>query len=146
MSNQAHIPRRKFLRDLGSMAALSILGARYGLPRLMAADAATGSTPLRDYPVKPVPFTVVQLNDAFWAPRLEINRTVTIPYAFGKCQETGRMNNFERAAAVLRGEDVPDRKPPGYPFDDTDPYKVLEGASYSLAVQPDPKLSPSWIS
>ena len=141
MSNQAHIPRRKFLRDLGSMAALSILGARYGLPRLMAADAATGSTPLRDYPVKPVPFTVVQLNDAFWAPRLEINRTVTIPYAFGKCQETGRMNNFERAAAVLRGEDVPDRKPPGYPFDDTDPYKVLEGASYSLAVQPDPKLS-----
>ena len=50
------------------------------------------------------------------------------------------MYNFERAAAVLRGENIADRKPPGYPFDDTDPYKVLEGASYSLAVQPDPKL------
>src|SRR5580704_2516021 len=94
-----------------------------------------------DYPYQPVPFTAVHLDDAFWAPRLETNRTITIPYAFQKCEETGRMDNFKRAAAVLRGEDVPNRKPPGYPFDDTDPYKVLEGASYSLAVQPDPKLS-----
>jgi len=51
------------------------------------------------------------------------------------------MYNFQRAGEVLRGETVADRKPPGYPFDDTDPYKVLEGASYSLAVQPDPKMS-----
>ncbi len=28
-----------------------------------------------------------------------------------------------------------------YPFDDTDIYKTIEGASYSLAVHPDPKLS-----
>ena len=118
-----------------------MLGARYGLPRLVAANAAPGLTAPRDYPVKPVPFTAVQLNDAFWAPRLETNRVVTIPYAFGKCEESGRMDNFKRAAAVLRGEDVPDRKPPGFPFDDSDPYKVLEGASYSLAVQPDAKLS-----
>jgi uncharacterized protein len=94
-----------------------------------------------DYPFKPVPFTAVHLTDTFWAPRLETNRTVTIPYAFGKCEESGRMYNFERAAAVLRGENVSDRKPPGFPFDDTDPYKVLEGASYALAVQPDPKMS-----
>jgi DUF1680 family protein len=64
----------------------------------------------------------------------------TIPYAFAKCEESGRMNNFERASAVLHGENISDRKAPGYPFDDTDPYKVLEGASYSLAVQPDPAL------
>src|ERR1035438_5186736 len=94
----------------------------------------------QDYPFKPVPFTAVHLNDMFWAPRLETNRIVTIPYAFGKCEESGRMYNFERAAAVLRGENISDRKAPGFPFDDTDPYKVLEGASYSLAVQPDPKL------
>jgi uncharacterized protein len=93
-----------------------------------------------DYPFKPVPFTAVHLDDAFWAPRLETNCATTIPYAFGKCEESGRMNNFERAAAVLRGEDIADRKPPGYPFDDTDPYKVLEGASYALAVQPDPQM------
>jgi len=93
----------------------------------------------RDYPFKPVPFTAVQLDDQFWAPRLETNRLVTIPFAFEKCEESGRMDNFIRAAEVLRGENVANRKPPGYPFDDTDPYKVLEGASFGLAVQPDPK-------
>jgi hypothetical protein len=51
------------------------------------------------------------------------------------------MDNFERAAAVLRGENIENRKPPGFPFDDTDLYKILEGASYSLAVHPDPQMS-----
>lgn len=93
-----------------------------------------------DYPVKPVPFTAVHLHDVFWAPRIEVNRTVTIPFAFQKCEETGRVDLFERAAAVLRGEKIANLKPPGYPFDDTDVYKVLEGACYALAVTPDPKL------
>lgn len=104
-----------------------------------ARPAVTQSS--HDYPFKPVPFTAVHLDDAFWAPRLETNRLTTIPYAFGKCKESGRMYNFERAAAVLRGENISDRKPPGFPFDDTDLYKVIEGASYALAVQPDPKQS-----
>ena len=95
---------------------------------------------IRDYPVKPVPFTAVHFHDSFWSPRIETNRKVTIPFAFEKCQENGRMYNFERAAAVLKGEQVSDKKPPGYPFDDTDPYKVIEGASYTLSVQPDAKL------
>ncbi len=112
---------------------------------LLAALAVTASLPslpvaADDYPFKPVPFTAVHLDDSFWAPRLATNRITTIPYAFGKCEESGRMNNFERAAAVLRGENIADRKPPGFPFDDTDVYKVLEGASYALAVQPDPKM------
>jgi len=91
--------------------------------------------------VKPVPFTAVRVHDAFWAPRIETNRTVSIPFAFQKCVETGRLGNFERAAAVLRGEEIQNTKPPGYPFDDTDPYKVLEGASYTLSVHPDPSLA-----
>ena len=101
---------------------------------------AAGPAP-RDYPIQPVPFTAVHLDDAFWAPRLETNRAVTIPYAFGQCQASGRMDNFERAAAGLRGGNIENRKPPGFPFDDTDLYKVLEGASYSLAVHPDPEMS-----
>jgi DUF1680 family protein len=96
--------------------------------------------PAHDYPVKPVPFTSVQLDDAFWAPRIETNRLVTIPFAFEQCEKSGRMDNFVRAAEVLRGQEVSNRKPPPYPFDDTDPYKVLEGASYALAIQPDPKM------
>jgi uncharacterized protein len=97
--------------------------------------------PPHDYPVKPVPFTAVHIADAFWAPRIEINRTVTIPFAFGKNQQTGRVGNFERAAEVLQGHPPENRKPPGYPFDDTDIYKALEGASYTLSVHPDPKLA-----
>jgi hypothetical protein len=95
----------------------------------------------RDYPIQPLPLAAVRLDDAFWSPRLETNRVATIPHLFGQCQASGRMNNFERAAAVLRGENLSDPKPPGYPFDDTDVYKVLEGASGTLASLPDPELS-----
>jgi DUF1680 family protein len=94
----------------------------------------------RDYPVKPVPFTAVHVNDGFWAPRIEINRKITIPFAFQKDEETGRVDNFIRAAKALRGEPFENRKYPPYPFDDTDVYKVIEGASYTLSVSPDPKL------
>lgn len=94
----------------------------------------------RDYPVKPVPFTAVHVDDGFWAPRIETNRTITIPFAFGKEEETGRIDNFVRAAKALRGETLENRKSPPYPFDDSDVYKVIEGASYTLSVHPDPKL------
>ena len=104
-------------------------------------NLAAANPALHDYPVQPVPFTAVHFDDNFWAPRLETNRLVTIPYAFGQCKASGRMDNFERAAAVLRGENITNRQPPGFPFDDTDPYKVLEGASYALAVQPDPQMA-----
>jgi DUF1680 family protein len=120
----------------GSPALISLLLAG---PLVQAPPPAPG--PAHDYPVKPVPFTAVHIADTFWAPRIEINRTVTIPFAFGKNEETGRVGNFERAAAVLQGHPPENRTPPGYPFDDTDIYKVLEGASYSLSVKPDPQLS-----
>lgn len=97
-------------------------------------------TSAKESPVRPVPFTDVHFNDAFWAPKIEVNRTVTIPYAFGKCEETGRVNLFERAARALRGEPLADRSAPGYPFDESDEYKILEGAAYCLAVKKDPKL------
>jgi len=64
----------------------------------------------------------------------------TIPFAFEKCEETKRVYHFERAAAALRGEELKDKTPPGYPFDDTDVYKVIEGASYTLSVYPDSRL------
>ena len=104
-----------------------------------AAAAAAGPAP-RDYPVKPVPFTAVHLTDAFWLPRIETNRTVSVPFAFEKCEESKRVYHFERAAAALRGESLADKAPPGYPFDDTDLYKVIEGAAYTLSVRPDPRL------
>ncbi|HEY3742004.1 MAG TPA: beta-L-arabinofuranosidase domain-containing protein, partial [Bryobacteraceae bacterium] len=106
---------------------------------VVALSAVLSAQVRRDYPVTPVPFTAVHVTDHFWAPKIEINRTVTIPFAFEKEEETGRVNNFIRAAEALRGEPH-DMKPPGYPFDDSDVYKVIEGASYTLSVAPDPKL------
>src|SRR5262245_53644219 len=97
-------------------------------------------SPPRDYPVQPVPFTSVHLDDVFWAPRIETNRTETIPFAFQQCELSGRVDNFIRAAKALRGEPLANTKPPGYPFDDTDLYKVIEGASYALSVRPDSNL------
>ncbi|MBV9406190.1 MAG: glycoside hydrolase family 127 protein [Acidobacteriaceae bacterium] len=109
--------------------------------RDLASAAATQTPSARDYPIKPVLFTAVHLNDVFWAPRIETNRKVTIPYAFRQCELTGRVANFEHAAEALRGQlGEQDRKLPGYPFDDTDIYKIIEGASYTLSVHPDPNL------
>src|SRR5207248_9813601 len=102
--------------------------------------SGAGAQQARDYPVKPVPFTAVHFTDTFWAPKIETNRKVTIPFAFQKDEETGRVDNFIRAAQALRGEPFSNHKPPGYPFDDTDVYKVIEGASYALSVHPDSQL------
>lgn len=82
-----------------------------------------------------VPFTKVHIHDQFWAPRIEINRTVSIPSAFGECEKNGRFDNFALAGGLIKGEHKGD-----FPFDDTDPYKIIEGASYSLAAKYDKKL------
>lgn len=94
-----------------------------------AANAQT-----KDYPIKPVSFTDVKLSDKFWASRIETNRTVTIPASFARCENTGRVKNFEMAAA--RSGKFCTK----FPFDDTDIYKTIEGAAYSMAVHPDAKL------
>jgi uncharacterized protein len=53
----------------------------------------------RDYPIKPVPFTAVKFTDSFWLPRIKTNHNVTIPASFERCENTGRVKNFEMAAA-----------------------------------------------
>ncbi|MFQ6036895.1 MAG: glycoside hydrolase family 127 protein, partial [Sedimentisphaerales bacterium] len=79
-------------------------------------------------------FTDVTIADEFWGPRLETNRKVTIPYAFKKCEETGRISNFAKAGGLIEGNFE------GIYFNDSDVYKVIEGAAYSLNLHPDPKL------
>src|SRR5207237_8117433 len=87
-----------------------------------------------DYPIRPVEFTSVKLTDHFWLPRIEMNRTVTIPASFARCENTGRVKNFVYAA-TKEGKFCT-----RFPFDDTDIYKTIEGASFSLATHPDKKL------
>lgn len=88
-----------------------------------------------DYPIQPVPFNQVKLEDSFWGPRVKLNAGLTIPYAFRQSEETGRIKNFDIAAGVIKGSFCSI-----YPFDDSDVYKIIEGASYSLQTVPDPKL------
>ena len=87
------------------------------------------------YPITPVPFTSVKVTDAFWGQRLKASREVTIPLAFSKCEETGRYQNFVKAAHPSESYKVE-----GFSFDDTDVYKTIEGASYSMQIYPDKKL------
>jgi DUF1680 family protein len=115
------------------LLCLVLMGAVAGVPA--AAQRTAQAAAQRDYPISPVPFTAVQVNDGFWLPRIETNRTVTIPASFERCRTTGRVRNFEMAAA-RKGKFCT-----VYPFDDTDIYKTIEGASYSLAVHPDAALA-----
>ncbi len=107
-----------------------------------------------DYPYQPVPFTAVRVTGGFWQKRQEVNRTVTVPFALQQCVESGRLKNFDLAAEVMRrraaGEkDFQITPPTIYPFDDTDAYKAIEGASYVLSMQRDAALErqlDGWIS
>ena len=91
--------------------------------------------PRKDYPIQPVSFTKVKLTDHFWAPRIELNQKVTIPIAIDQCYKTGRVENFKIAAKLTKGKFQSE-----YPFDDSDLYKIIEGASYSLQTNYDRKL------
>ena len=93
-----------------------------------------------DYPYTPVAFTSVEVSDAFWGQRLKASREVTIPLAFSKCEETGRYENFVQAAQQMASSENLGFRVGGLPFDDTDVYKTIEGASYILQTYPDPKL------
>ena len=88
------------------------------------------------YPISPVPFTSVKVDDHFWAPRILTNHEVTIPIAIQKSRETGRIRNFMIAGGLDTGKFCS-----LYPFDDSDVFKIIEGASYSLQTFPDKQLS-----
>jgi len=98
--------------------------------------ALGGQLPMlkQDYPIQPVDFTQVKLEDQFWAPRLKINRTVTIPYLFKLDEETGRTDNFRIAAGLKKGKHT------GKRYNDSDVFKAMEAAAYSLRAYPDQEL------
>lgn len=81
----------------------------------------------------PVPMTDVHVGDMFWSSRLEVDRTVTVPHTIKMCEETGRLANFVKAARKQG-------KYEGAFYNDSDVYKVIEGAAYSLALHPDKQL------
>ena len=122
------------------------------LAALLASVAMAPAQPASPTPhstLTPIPFTSVALDDPFWSPRIDRIRNVTIPHNLDQCEATGRLTNFEaaaRAMAICAGHLPADpANPPrsiGYFFNDSDVYKVIEGAANILAVTPDPELRP----
>ncbi len=76
----------------------------------------------------------VRLHDAFWQPRREINRRVTLPSQHAHLESTHRLANFRRAAGRIGGDFV------GIYYNDSDVYKWLEAAAWELAADDDPEL------
>ncbi len=85
--------------------------------------------------LRPVDVGAVEVDDAFWRPLLERNRTVTLPVQHDRCESTGALRNFARAAGLADGPFH------GMYYSDSDVYKWIEAASWSLAGTPDPALA-----
>ncbi|MFT4093622.1 MAG: glycoside hydrolase family 127 protein [Niabella sp.] len=105
----------------------------------LAALVMAQSLEISNYAIQKVDLRQVQLTDNFWLPKIRQIQQVTIPFALQKCEENGRFENFVTAEKVIKGGTG---KVLGkMPFDDTDPYKIIEGASLTLVSAPDPKLA-----
>lgn len=88
-----------------------------------------------DYPIKSADIKNVILTDNFWLPKIKMIQETTIKFAFDKCEQEGRMENFLVAGGLKEGKFTGH-----FPFDDTDLYKIIEGASYSLISNPNEEL------
>src|SRR5262249_55343641 len=54
--------------------------------------------------LRPVPLSDVDITDEFWAPRVQVNRTVSIQHCFRQFEATGRFDSprlIEAAAYML---------------------------------------------
>ena len=96
--------------------------------------ARGADAPRASYPIQPAPLASVRFTDEFWRPRLERNRTVTIQHILRQNELTGRVANFARAAKKAPGGFE------GKRYNDTDVYKVIEAAAYTLVSSPNPAL------
>jgi uncharacterized protein len=103
-------------------------GIAFPLERSTVATAG-GSVKLSEISLRQV-----RIEDGFWSPRIEVNRSHSLDYQLRQCLETGRIRNFEIAAGLAQGEFQ------GRFYNDSDVYKWLEAASYSLATHPDESL------
>lgn len=107
------------------------------IPRIILAlglgfISCSQQTPVPEgYPISPLALETVEITGGFWAPILETSRKATLPHSLNFCEKTGRMENFSRAAGLSEGPHKGER------YNDSDVYKILEGASYHLQNERD---------
>ncbi len=101
---------------------------------LLAATISRADSPARTPPhqrlATPAPQDVI-VDGEFWGPRIRTCRDVTVPYCIETCKTTGRIANFLKASGKAAGAFE------GAHFNDSDVYKIVEGADRMLAVYPD---------
>ncbi len=88
-----------------------------------------------DYPISMVDIKNVELTDSFWLPKIKTVQNTTIAFGLEKCVKEGRLENF-----LIAGKKKAGKVHGKMPFDDTDVYKIIEGASYSLISAPNKAL------
>lgn len=81
----------------------------------------------------PVALPQVEINDAFWSPKLQANREVTIPTIYQRCLETGRLEAWKLTWR-------PGQPQEPHVFWDSDVAKWIEAAAYTLVTQPAAEL------
>ena len=102
------------------------------VPCLLSAPSAVAG---QDYPIRAASMTKAHVTGGFWFDRLATNRLVTLKTDFAKCNETPRIANFTNCANRAKGGRFG-----GIFYDDSDVYKVMEGAAYIYAETKDPEL------
>ena len=125
---------RAFISPFCSAVVLRVSASPW-LPLIVALILMlTTSTMASDSP-QPASVADVKIMPGFWADRIATVRNKTIEHNFEECDSHGRFRNFDRAA----GKDQSPWEGKFF-FDDSDPYKVIEGAAYVLMQKPDPDL------
>ena len=105
------------------------------LVTILAFSCTRKTAKFHDYPISAVNIRNVTLTDSFWLPEIRLIQNTTINFAFEKCSQEGRMENF-----LIAGKEKEGKVCGKNPFDDSDLYKIIEGASLSLISNPNPVL------
>jgi len=128
--------RFRQFRFLTLWIGASVMLSNYSRPlAAFAQESASSTAPVISAGgLRPVDFSHVQLNGGFLGSRQAVNASATLEHTWAECEATGRIRNFARAA----GRDATPRE--GYLFNDSDVYKMVEGAAYILQASHDPAL------
>lgn len=130
-------------RSRKTKVLLSVVGAAVLAAVLFAAKATNAGGPSpgqgamlpEGARLSELPPAAVQIEDNFWSPRQKAGRTRTLDHVYAELEQTGCIRNFDIAAGKVQG------KFGGPWWADSDVYKWIEGASYTLALHPEPKLA-----